>query len=225
MNMHDQDGPNWRALLLVAGLHLLVAVLLLSIKPVADAIGLPQPLMVSLLTMPAPEPAPQQVTEPPKPLPASVHKAPPLPVRPQTLLASQTEIPAPASAPAPVPAEVPAASSDARPAAVAAAPASSAGEPAPVSAPRFDADYLDNPAPAYPPLSRKLGEQGQVLLHVFVAADGHAGKVDIRDSSGFERLDRAARDAVQRWRFTPARQGDKTVAAWVLVPISFSLRS
>jgi protein TonB len=124
-----------------------------------------------------------------------------------------------------VPAEVPAASSDARPAAVAAAPASSAGEPAPVSAPRFDADYLDNPAPAYPPLSRKLGEQGQVLLHVFVAADGHAGKVDIRDSSGFERLDRAARDAVQRWRFTPARQGDKTVAAWVLVPISFSLRS
>ena len=53
-----------------------------------------------------------------------------------------------------------------------------------------------------------------MLLHVFVAADGQASKVDIRESSGFERLDRAARDAVQRWRFVPARQGDKAVAAW-----------
>jgi protein TonB len=94
-----------------------------------------------------------------------------------------------------------------------------------VQPPRFDADYLDNPAPAYPALSRRMGEQGRVLLRVYVLADGNAGQVEIRESSGYERLDRAARDTVARWRFVPARQGDKAVAGWVLVPVSFSLRS
>jgi protein TonB len=64
-----------------------------------------------------------------------------------------------------------------------------------------------------------------VLLRVFVNPDGGASQVEIRESSGFERLDKAARDTVRRWRFVPARQGDKGVAAWVLVPISFSIRS
>lgn len=91
--------------------------------------------------------------------------------------------------------------------------------------PRFDADYLDNPAPVYPALSRRLGEQGRVLLRVYVLADGSVGQVEVRESSGFERLDRAARETVVRWRFVPARQGERPVAAWVLVPISFSLRS
>ena len=108
---------------------------------------------------------------------------------------------------------------------VAAATPAPAPAALPVAPARFDADYLNNPAPAYPPLSRRLGEAGQVLLHVLVGADGAASKVDVRDSSGFERLDRAARDAVRQWRFVPARQGDKAVAAWVLVPVSFSLRS
>jgi protein TonB len=49
--------------------------------------------------------------------------------------------------------------------------------------------------------------------------------VEIRTSSGVERLDRAALDAVRRWRFVPARQGDTPVDAWVLVPIRFSLDS
>jgi len=94
-----------------------------------------------------------------------------------------------------------------------------------VAPPRFDADYLHNPAPAYPALSRRLGEEGRVLLRVYVHADGSAGQVEVRESSGYERLDRAAREAVARWRFVPARQGERPVAAWVLVPISFSLRS
>jgi len=97
--------------------------------------------------------------------------------------------------------------------------------PAPVIPPRFDADYLDNPAPAYPALSRRVGEHGRVLLRVYVQPDGAAAQVEVRESSGYERLDKAARDTVQRWRFVPAKQGDRGVAAWVLVPISFSIRS
>ena len=95
--------------------------------------------------------------------------------------------------------------------------------PLPVIAPRFDAAYLDNPSPVYPALSRRLGERGRVLLRVYVNADGTAREVQVRTPSGSARLDQAAKQAVERWRFVPARQGEDAVGAWVLVPISFQL--
>jgi TonB family protein len=58
-----------------------------------------------------------------------------------------------------------------------------------------------------------------------VDADGRAEQVDLYTSSGSQRLDAAALEAVRRWRFVPARQGDRAVAAWVLVPLSFRLES
>jgi periplasmic protein TonB len=93
-----------------------------------------------------------------------------------------------------------------------------------VQPPRFDADYLDNPAPNYPALSRRSGEQGKVMLRVFVEPGGNAGQVLIAASSGFDRLDSAAIDAVRRWKFVPARQGENAIAGWVVVPINFSLK-
>lgn len=88
---------------------------------------------------------------------------------------------------------------------------------------RVDADYLDNPRPAYPALSRRLGEEGRVLLRVQVGTDGRAVSVAVVASSGHPRLDRAAREAVGRWRFLPARRGDVAEASWALVPINFAL--
>ena len=96
--------------------------------------------------------------------------------------------------------------------------------PVEISQPRFDAGYLKNPAPAYPPMSRRLGDEGRVVLRVLVEADGRPGEVTIKTSSGFPRLDQAAEDAVRRWKFVPARQGDEAVRAAVLVPIVFNLR-
>jgi periplasmic protein TonB len=83
---------------------------------------------------------------------------------------------------------------------------------------------LDNPAPVMPPLSIKAGEQGRVLLKVQVEANGTPSRVDIHKSSGFERLDRAALNAVLRWKFAPAKLGSVAVAASVMVPIDFSIR-
>ena len=103
------------------------------------------------------------------------------------------------------------------------APAAAAKPPAPVVAPRFDAAYLNNPRPEYPRLARRLGEHGRVLLHVFVNPAGRPEKIEVRTSSGYARLDQAAREAVQQWHFVPARQGDEAVGAWVLVPITFVL--
>lgn len=89
---------------------------------------------------------------------------------------------------------------------------------------RFDAAYLNNPTPDYPMASRRLREEGRVLLRVHVSADGLPTRIEVRTSSGSGRLDRAAEDAVARWRFVPARQGNQAIAAWVLVPIVFKLQ-
>jgi protein TonB len=93
-------------------------------------------------------------------------------------------------------------------------------EPA-LTAARFDADYLHNPAPAYPAQSRRLKEEGTVLLLVRVSAEGTPLSVEIRNSSGFERLDEAGLQAVRQWRFVPAKRGSENVTASVLVPIQF----
>ena len=88
---------------------------------------------------------------------------------------------------------------------------------------RFDADYLSNPKPPYPPASRRLGESGTVYLRVHVSEEGKALKVDLKKSSGFDRLDQSALDTVAQWRFVPARRGSSPVASWVVVPVVFSL--
>ena len=103
-------------------------------------------------------------------------------------------------------------------------PGRESAAPAEASQPRFDAGYLKNPAPAYPSASRRLGEEGRVVLRVLVESDGRPAEVTIKTSSGFPRLDQAAEDAVRRWKFVPARKGDEAVRAAVLVPIVFNLR-
>ncbi|MCK9991635.1 MAG: periplasmic protein TonB [Alphaproteobacteria bacterium] len=94
---------------------------------------------------------------------------------------------------------------------------------APVTPAQFDAAYLQNPRPAYPGLSRRLGEQGNVLLAVHVTTDGKPETVILKQSSGFARLDDAALESVRRWRFLPARRGDQLVVTWVHVPVQFIL--
>jgi protein TonB len=98
-----------------------------------------------------------------------------------------------------------------------------APEPAPVIPPRFNADYLQNPAPAYPALARRMHEQGRVLIRVLVSADGLPERVELKTSSGFARLDHSALETIRSWKFVPARQGGEKVAAWVVVPITFTL--
>lgn len=100
---------------------------------------------------------------------------------------------------------------------------SATAAPAPVTPARFDAGYLNNPPPAYPPLARRMQEQGKVLLRVHVSADGRPGTIELSASSGSNRLDAAAQAAVARWRFIPARRGSENIDAWVIVPIIFKL--
>jgi len=93
------------------------------------------------------------------------------------------------------------------------------------ASPMFRPDYLNNPRPQYPRLSRELHEQGRVMLRVLISQDGLAKDVALKKSSGFARLDASAMNAVRDWRFLPAHQGDTPVASWVVIPIDFKLES
>lgn len=170
------------------------------------------PMQVRMLAAsPAATPAPAaKPMVKPKPVPI-----PPKAARPVPLAAPR----APASPTAPSTASAPSAVS-----APAAAPAHPVADAAP-TAPRFDADYLHNPAPAYPAMARRNGEEGRVQLSVRVSAQGRAEQVEVRHSSGYARLDEAALATVRQWRFVPARRGEEAVAASVLVPIVFRLEN
>jgi protein TonB len=82
-----------------------------------------------------------------------------------------------------------------------------------------------NRKPRYPSLSRQYEEQGTVMLRVFVKADGTAGQIEIKSSSGYPLLDQSAKTAVQSWRFNPATSDGKPVADWFLIPIPFKLQN
>ncbi|WP_347248979.1 energy transducer TonB [Zoogloea sp.] len=229
---HANDGSAGNTLRTAAGvafaalLHAgLLAIIVHGMSKNSPPIIPPQPLMsVSLVTpdavKPAPAPHPEPVRTPEKKLrPDPKLKASPSPqTRPSTpavvtsaASSSPAETTAPATPPTPNTSPSPVAE---RQAVVA------------TTAPRFDAAYLSNPVPEYPRLSRRMGEEGRVMLRVLVGADGKPMEVSIAKSSGYTRLDDVARETVLRsWRFIPARQGDQAVAGTVRVPIDFSLNS
>lgn len=89
--------------------------------------------------------------------------------------------------------------------------------------PSTPADYLSNPAPPYPRVSKRLGEQGTVVIRVFINAQGRAEQAEIRSTSGYARLDDSALTSVQSWRFVPGQRNGATEAMWFNVPIRFVL--
>jgi periplasmic protein TonB len=92
-------------------------------------------------------------------------------------------------------------------------------------APRLVAavEYLREPLPRYPPQSKRLREQGVVVLRVLIDEQGHACTIDVETSSGHPRLDAAAREAVERAAFRPYIEDGSPRRALVLIPIEFAL--
>lgn len=210
---HEADwdqSRRWPALGLILALHVGVLWGLMQMESVRKAVEEVAPIMVGLISIQPPEP-PKPKVEPPPPKPKAI-KPKPLP----QMIVAQTPAPAVmvAPPPEPVPVEEPPPPPPAPPA-----------PPAPIIPPNFVAAYLDNPAPAYPIASKRMGESGKVMLRVLVNPEGRAETVDVQTSSGYARLDRAAVEAVRKWKFVPAKQGDRSLAAWVLVPLNFELKT
>lgn len=164
-------------------------------------------LFVDTITLPPPPPK-----EAPKP--ARLEKPRPAEKpRPQQLVAEAPVVsPAEPVAPPPPPAIEAPAAPPARPV----GPVTLGAELA-VSCP-------ERTAPAYPPLSRRMGEEGKVVLRVELDEQGHVSSARVAATSGFARLDEAALAAVKSWRCNPARRDGQPVRAVALQPFKFVLQ-
>jgi protein TonB len=81
-----------------------------------------------------------------------------------------------------------------------------------------------NPKPPYPEVARRRGYEGTVRLTVEVLASGEVGRIWVKESSGYEVLDRSALKTVKDWNFIPARFGGIPVKSTVIVPVTFTLK-
>ncbi len=83
--------------------------------------------------------------------------------------------------------------------------------------------YKRNPSPPYPRVARRRGYEGTVVVRVLVGNDGLVNEVRLEQSSGYETLDRAALQTVEKWAFEPAVRGTEKVEMWVRIPLRFGL--
>jgi periplasmic protein TonB len=195
-----EQSPRVIAALAIALAHALAVYGLLVLKPQPAAALTPRPVEVQFLN--ADDPAPPAWRPPTVPI-----AAPDVSTPQPDLPAIQTEALLSRAITVPV--------------RVAPAPASTAGP----SPPKLISvvQYLREPSPRYPPQSRRLREEGVVVLRVVIDEHGQASDIAIESSSGYERLDRAAREAVASAAFRPYVEDGAPRRAQVLIPIEFSL--
>ena len=196
---------------LQSGLLMRAAQIIVPVEVLAQFIEPPAPKLDPVL------PVPPVTPTPPKPVKTVTAKALTQPAPQPLAIADPMPSPnAPVGVTTPQPAPAPIA---APVAAVAAAPA---GPPS-VQLPSNDASYLQNPKPAYPPISKRLNEQGKTMVRVLIGIDGTPQRAEIATSSGYDRLDQAAIAAVMRWRYVPGKRGGVPEAMPFIVPINWVL--
>lgn len=210
-----------------SGLLHRVVEIVVPVEVLSEVVEPPRPVV--------PPPPPPQVRPPPRqavvqpdtPPPPRPDVTPPptlaVPVNPEPAPQAPTAIAAP-------PAPLPPMTAPVTPTAVAAAPPKPApveirpAAPPKVEPPSSDAAYLQNPKPVYPPMSKRLNEQGTVLVRVLIGVDGTAKKVELQQSSGFDRLDQASLETALKWRYVPGKPRGIPEETWVTIPIAWNLK-
>jgi protein TonB len=202
-------GPNWTAFAFIIAVH---AILLFALVKF-DVISVPKPkskpLVVDLVMLPA---------DPPPVAPPKQEVAPPPPVAP-AIVVPKAIVSTPA--PAPVVAITPVMPT---PKAGIVAPSAPAAPAGPVSVADLSSRMISAPPPKYPMESRRRKEQGTVFLAVLVGTDGNVAEIGVSRTSGSARLDKAALEAVRRWRWSPVKQGGVAVMVRGIVDIPFVLQ-
>ena len=158
---------------------------------------------------PPPPPPPKVAKAPPPPRPQAIREPKPTPA-PQAPVGTTEPPPPPAPPAAPTPP---------------APPALPPAPPAPpaVQLPSSTADYLQNPKAVYPAMSKRLGEQGKVIVKVLVGVDGLPKSAEVKKSSGFDRLDEAAIEYIMKCRFVPGKVNGVVQAMSYDAPVNYVL--
>lgn len=199
----------------VFGIVLVLHIAVLSALFTARETPHEQPVIVTMIALPAPQQPEAQPRHRPQPQPPRTqpqHRQPPRP-EPQPGATAAERAPAPV-APAPA--------TPAAPEAVPQEPARAPGKPKELPG-ELSVSCPGRTPPAYPAHSLRLGEQGRVMLTVELDETGRVTGASVKNSSGFARLDQAALNAVKTWRCKPALQEGRAVPAVALQPFSFTL--
>jgi protein TonB len=77
--------------------------------------------------------------------------------------------------------------------------------------------------PDYPSASRRMEEEGTVTLKFLIGADGKVLQADIEKTSGFTRLDEAARNALSKCQFRPGTVDGKPEQSWASIKYTWRL--
>lgn len=202
--------------LAIHGVLLYAAVSYKLIPPPNEAVT----LMVNLINPPPKkvEPPPPEPPKPPPPKKVVLVKEKPVdPPKPAPVLVSQAPVSSPteAVAPPPPPPE-PVKETPPEP-----TPPPKSAEPVHLS--ELSLACPQRNQPAYPPVSQRKGEQGQVKLRVELDESGNVISVKVAQSSGFKRLDDAGINAVKSWKCDAATRDGKPVRAVALQPFDFIL--
>ena len=88
---------------------------------------------------------------------------------------------------------------------------------------KYKIGTIENPHPEYPIIARKKGWQGRLLLAVHIDKNGNVLNVHVKETSGFEVLDKVSVKTIRDWKFLPARYGDSNVEDNINIPVSFKL--
>lgn len=187
-------------------------------KPVAKPTQAPPPpLKEEKKPVPRPRPPKQAISK----KPAAIKNAALVAPKKESKIEKKKEEPQPAPPAPPSPADAPA--EEPSPAAASAAATRSA--PAqPILRRLAVPAYQHNRQPEYPPMARRRGYSGTVMLKVLVDAQGRVADLTVEQSSGHRILDRAALKAVRQWLFSPAIEDAIPISMWVSVPITFRLQ-
>lgn len=183
-------------LAITIGLHAIVAIALVRMQFTQRTQEQPPPIEASLLETPADEIPPPTYTPPPMDI---VYSLP----TPQEITIETEAI-----------------------AEMTGTAITSPGPVATVAPPMVESvEYVRAPPPVYPKKSQDKREHGTVVLRVLVDAQGRPAQIQIEQSSGFERLDNAAREAVEKFLFRPYEVNGVAQPAQVLIPIGFDRRA
>jgi protein TonB len=227
------DRYEWNhavALLVVLAMHGAVLYGLSSVRvipPLSEAVPLfvtlitPSPAQPQPATAPPPAPMPKPIEPPRQPKPVKREAAHPVEA-PHAHLAAVAPVVSPAERTEPLPSPGP----------VVASPES--GAPGPRPSPPQAAGPMtltsdlavicpERKPPPYPPVSRRLGEAGKVVLRVELDATGRVNAARVITSSGYKRLDEAALTAVRTWRCQPAQHQGQAVRSVAVQPFDFTL--
>jgi protein TonB len=88
------------------------------------------------------------------------------------------------------------------------------------------APHVDRSQPTnvvYPTGAQSAGEEGTVIVNVFVNSNGKPSRFGIVKSSGFSDLDNSALETVMNWHYVPALRDGDTVGDWTQVDVVYKL--